>query len=158
VTRRLLCEALTVGDLAVTVCEVLAANGETYELKPRAVGEALRSLGLSTEKLGNEGRGLRLYTAAIADKRTAMSDTAGNYSVPSLPPANYEVRIQARGLTPAVIHGVPVGLNETAYRKCRDVGGLFGRQGVEGKGARQCTFSFKVWSAGGGLSMCRRRG
>jgi hypothetical protein len=56
VTRRLLCEALTVGDLAVTVCEVLAANGETYELKARTVGEALRSLGLSTEKVGNEGR------------------------------------------------------------------------------------------------------
>jgi hypothetical protein len=51
---------LTVGDLAVTVCQVLAANGETYELKPRAVGETLRALGLSTEKLGNEGRGLRL--------------------------------------------------------------------------------------------------
>jgi len=51
---------------------------------------------------------------AIAEKRSAMSDTAGNYSVPSLRPANYEVRIQARGFTPAVIHGVPVGLNETA--------------------------------------------
>src|SRR6476646_5767856 len=51
---------------------------------------------------------------ANADKRSGMSDTTGNYAVPSLPPANYEVRIQVGGFTPAVFHGIRVGLNETA--------------------------------------------
>ena len=51
---------LTVGSLACTVSDVLEGNGETYELPPRKVGSILRSLGLNTEKLGNQGRGLRL--------------------------------------------------------------------------------------------------
>jgi len=50
---------------------------------------------------------------AIADKRSVMSDVSGNYSVPLLPPAIYDLRIEARGFTPAVFHGIPVGLNET---------------------------------------------
>jgi len=49
-----------------------------------------------------------------ADKRSGVSDTTGNYAVLSLPPANYEVRIQVGGFTPAVFHGIRVGLNETA--------------------------------------------
>jgi hypothetical protein len=51
---------LTVGSLACTVSDVLAGNGETYQLSPRAVGSVLRSLGLNPEKLGNQGRGFRL--------------------------------------------------------------------------------------------------
>jgi hypothetical protein len=51
---------LTVGSLACTVRNVLLGNGETYELSPRAVGSILRSLGLTTQKLGNQGRGFRL--------------------------------------------------------------------------------------------------
>jgi hypothetical protein len=50
---------------------------------------------------------------AIADKRSVKSDVSGNYSVPLLPPAIYDLRIEARGFTPAVFHGTPVGLNET---------------------------------------------
>src|SRR5580765_49469 len=49
-----------------------------------------------------------------ADKRSGVSDTTSNYAVLSLPPANYEVRIQVGGFTPAVFHGIRVGLNETA--------------------------------------------
>lgn len=51
---------LTAGSLASTVNDMLLGNGETYELTPRAVGSVLRSLGLNTEKLGNQGRGVRL--------------------------------------------------------------------------------------------------
>lgn len=51
---------LTVGSLAGAVSDVLIGNDETYQLSPRAVGSVLRSLGLNTEKLGNQGRGLRL--------------------------------------------------------------------------------------------------
>jgi len=51
---------LTVGSLAYTVSDVLIGNDETYHLSPRAVGSTLRSLGLNTEKLGNQGRGFRL--------------------------------------------------------------------------------------------------
>jgi len=52
--------SLTVGSLARTVSDVLAGNDETYQLSPRAVGSVLRSLGFNTEKLGNQGRGVRL--------------------------------------------------------------------------------------------------
>lgn len=52
--------SLTVGSLACTVYDVLVGNDETYQLPPRAVGSILRSLGLNTEKLGNQGRGFRL--------------------------------------------------------------------------------------------------
>ncbi|MBZ5574636.1 MAG: hypothetical protein LAO09_22500 [Acidobacteriia bacterium] len=54
---------ITVGDLAFTVNDGLAESGETYKLSPRAVGDVLRSLGLATEKLGNQGRGFRLTSA-----------------------------------------------------------------------------------------------
>jgi hypothetical protein len=56
---------LTAGTLACTVSDVLAGNGETYELQPRKVGFILRSLGLNTEKLGNQGRGLRLTSQFV---------------------------------------------------------------------------------------------
>jgi hypothetical protein len=56
---------LTVGTLACTVSEVLMGNGETYHLSARAVGSILRCLGLSTEKLGNQGRGLRLTNKLV---------------------------------------------------------------------------------------------
>jgi len=56
---------LTVGSLACTVSDVLEGNGETYELPPRKVGSILRSLGLNTEKLGNQGRGLRFTNQLV---------------------------------------------------------------------------------------------
>jgi hypothetical protein len=52
--------SLTVGTLACTVNDVLVGNDEPYQLNPRAVGSVLRSIGLNTEKLGNQGRGFRL--------------------------------------------------------------------------------------------------
>jgi hypothetical protein len=51
---------LTVGGLTTTANELLARIGETYALRPRAVGDILRSLRLQTCKLGNLGRGLRI--------------------------------------------------------------------------------------------------
>jgi hypothetical protein len=51
---------LTVQELTFTVEQVLANGGESYKLAPRKVGDILRSLGFSTQKLGNQGRGLRL--------------------------------------------------------------------------------------------------
>ncbi len=51
---------LTMGSLALTVADVIAANGETYSLSPRALGEHVRAFGLRTCQLGNQGRGLIL--------------------------------------------------------------------------------------------------
>ncbi len=51
---------------------------------------------------------------ATTDKRSVMSDAAGNYSASLLPPANYELRIEARGFTSAVFHNIAVGVGETA--------------------------------------------
>jgi hypothetical protein len=60
------------------------------------------------------GAEIIIENPAIADRRSVMSDATGNYSVPLLPPAKYELRIQVRGFAPAVFHGIPVSLNETA--------------------------------------------
>jgi hypothetical protein len=50
----------TVKEITDEVDYVLEGYGETYELVPRKVGDILRSLGFRTEKLGNQGRGLRV--------------------------------------------------------------------------------------------------
>ncbi len=51
---------LTVKELTLLVEADLARSGESYHLKPRKVGEILRSLGFPTQKLGCQGRGLRI--------------------------------------------------------------------------------------------------
>jgi len=56
-------DTITMGSLAATANFLLAQAGESYTLKPRRVGEIVRGLGLRTEKLGNQGRGLRLTLA-----------------------------------------------------------------------------------------------
>ena len=50
---------------------------------------------------------------ATADKRATVSDGAGNYSVTLLPPANYDLKIQAKGFAAAIFHNLPVGLSDT---------------------------------------------
>jgi hypothetical protein len=50
----------TVGDLTIEVSDLLGKIGESYLLKPRAVGNYLRSLGFNPLKLGSIGRGLRM--------------------------------------------------------------------------------------------------
>ena len=67
---------ITVGALSGTADRVLYENGETYPLKPRAVGNIVRSLGLDTEQLGNQGRGLRL-TARVIDTIHAIAQGFG---------------------------------------------------------------------------------
>jgi len=56
-------DTIKMGSLAATANFLLAQAGESYTLKPRRVGELVRGLGLTTEKLGNQGRGLRLTLA-----------------------------------------------------------------------------------------------
>jgi hypothetical protein len=51
---------LTVKQLTLLVEFELANLGESYHLSPRKVGEILRSLGFSTQKLGSQGRGFRI--------------------------------------------------------------------------------------------------
>jgi hypothetical protein len=50
----------TVKEITGEVDDVLGGYGETYDLAPRKVGDILRSLGFRTEKLGNQGRGVRV--------------------------------------------------------------------------------------------------
>jgi hypothetical protein len=52
--------SVLVGDVADAANAIFAGRGETIELKPRAAGEHLKSLGLRTCRLGKAGRGLRL--------------------------------------------------------------------------------------------------
>ena len=56
-------DTITMGSLATTANFLLAQAGESYTLTPRRVGGLVRSLGLRTETLGNQGRGLRLTLA-----------------------------------------------------------------------------------------------
>ena len=51
--------------------------------------------------------------SATSDKRTTTSDRNGSFSLPSLSPANYDLRIEARGFSPAMFHNIAVGLSET---------------------------------------------
>jgi len=52
--------------------------------------------------------------SATADKRTTISDGTGSFSLPLLPPAGYDLRIQARGFTPAIFHNVLVRLSQSS--------------------------------------------
>ena len=54
--------AVLVGQIAAKVNENRRNAGEEADLKPRAVGSILKSLGLNTEKMSSFGRGLRLTT------------------------------------------------------------------------------------------------
>jgi len=51
---------------------------------------------------------------ATADKRSVISDDAGNYSVPFLPLSRYDLKIRAKGFASAILHNVSVGPSETA--------------------------------------------
>jgi hypothetical protein len=68
---------LTVQELTLEVERVLANGGESYHLVPRKVGEILRSLGFSTQKLGNQGRGLRISKELVL----SIHKTAKNFGV-----------------------------------------------------------------------------
>jgi len=59
------------------------------------------------------GAEVALESLATADKRTTTSDSTGNYSVTLLPPAKYDLKIQAKGFTSALFHNMWVGLAET---------------------------------------------
>jgi hypothetical protein len=47
-----------------------------------------------------------------ADKHSLVTDTSGSYSFLQLSPGYYDVNIRARGFTPALFHGVAVGLGQ----------------------------------------------
>ena len=50
---------------------------------------------------------------ATADKRSVISDDAGNYSVPFLSPASYSLKIEAKGFASAIFPNISVSLSET---------------------------------------------
>lgn len=64
----------TVGDLTIDVNALLGKIGETYLLKPRAVGNYLRSLGFNPLKLGSIGRGLRMTQQLARQVHKLASD------------------------------------------------------------------------------------
>jgi len=69
--------ALTVQELTFEVDSVLANGGESYRLPPRKVGDVLRSLGYPTQRLGNQGRGLRISKELVR----SIHKTAKNLGV-----------------------------------------------------------------------------
>jgi hypothetical protein len=71
---------LTVGNLTFGVSEVLLGNDENYQLSPRKVGAVRRSLGLNTEKLGNQGRGFRLTNEFVSRVHKLALDLGINKS------------------------------------------------------------------------------
>ena len=60
------------------------------------------------------GAAISVENPATTDKHTTVSEDSGNFSVPFLPPASYELRIEARGFAAAVFHNISVRLSETA--------------------------------------------
>jgi hypothetical protein len=61
---------LPVQELTFEAEYVLANAGESYRLTPRKVGEILRSLGFPTQRLGNQGRGLRISNELVRSIHT----------------------------------------------------------------------------------------
>jgi hypothetical protein len=59
------CGNLTMGELAVEVRQTLINAGETFKLEPRKVGDIVRTLGIQTQPLGNQGRGIRLTQEVV---------------------------------------------------------------------------------------------
>jgi Carboxypeptidase regulatory-like domain len=59
------------------------------------------------------GAEILVENLATADKRATTSDRTGGFSLPSLSPANYDLRIEASGFSPAVFHNIAVGPSET---------------------------------------------
>lgn len=59
------CGTLTMGGLAIEVLQTLINAVETYKLEPRKVGDIVRALGIQTQSLGNQGRGLRLTQEVV---------------------------------------------------------------------------------------------
>ena len=67
-------DMLTVKELTSLVEFALANVGESYHLKPRKVGDILRSLGFSTQKLGSQGRGFRISKELIRSVHTTAKN------------------------------------------------------------------------------------
>jgi hypothetical protein len=65
------------------------------------------------------GAEVSVENAATGDRHSAVTDSSGTYSILQLPPATYVVNIRARGFSPAVFHGVAVGLAETSTINAR---------------------------------------
>src|SRR5713101_7916926 len=65
------------------------------------------------------GAEVSVENAATGDRHSAVTDSSGTYSILHLPPATYVVNIRARGFSPAVFHGVAVGLAETSTINAR---------------------------------------
>jgi hypothetical protein len=84
-------DTITMGSLTATANFLLAQAGESYTLKPRGVGELVRGLGLRTEKLGNQGRGLRL-TLATREKIHQLAQRLGLKATDFLSGADEDAR------------------------------------------------------------------
>src|SRR6266568_2936670 len=65
------------------------------------------------------GAEVSVENAATGDRHSAVTDSSGTYSILQLPPVTYVVNIRARGFSPAVCHGVAVGLAETSAINAR---------------------------------------
>src|SRR6266567_2494792 len=65
------------------------------------------------------GAEVSVENAATGDRHSAVTDSSGTYSILQLPPVTYVVNIRARGFSPAVFHGVAVGLAETSTINAR---------------------------------------
>ena len=58
---------MLVGQIASQVNACRKRIGEEADLKPRAVGSILKSLGLATDKVDSFGRGLQIYNLRPTD-------------------------------------------------------------------------------------------
>lgn len=68
------------GDLASDIRAISKGRGEQINIKPRAVGELLRSLGFKPDRLDRYGRGI-LLCEAVVDR---AHELAGTFQVPTM--------------------------------------------------------------------------
>ncbi len=89
-------------------------------LSPAAFGQGVGSSGeIRGTATDPSGAVLPNVTITATDKatglqRTATTDGSGQFVIPGLPPATYDVSAKVQGFTPEIAHGVTVSIGETA--------------------------------------------
>lgn len=74
-----------------------------------------RIAGTVTDQTGAviAGAEVMVVSLATADERKAITDTAGNYTMPLLPPGAYQLSVTSRGFKTALLDNVMVAITET---------------------------------------------
>src|SRR5215472_12011568 len=70
---------------------------------------------VDTTQAAIAGAAVTVTNTGTHAQRTAMTDAQGNFSVPNLPPATYEIRVEKMGFQTAVISAFDLLIGQIAH-------------------------------------------